>query len=285
MKNSVVTNPSIPLFLRVVTWVECLVVFGAGFGLFFFPALERDFWAWPIPAFNSRFVGTIYFAALLPLLVFAISGRWSPGKLVLWMIFTFTGCILIAMLFHFQAFEFGRLATWVFWPLYLFLPINSAIHLLIYRKVGRGDARPTHILMKLLLLALAVVLGLYSLGLLIAPELATAFWPWPVDTFHGHIYLATFLTPAVGALVLLRRASAAEYFTLGLSLLTFGVLSPMGVVLTGLIERPGQVNYASIGTWVFMLMNLSAVGLGIFLVGVSLYQRFVAKPKPAPAKA
>jgi hypothetical protein len=132
--------------------------------------------------------------------------------------------------------------------------------------------------MKLLLLVMAVVLGSYSLGLLVAPELATAFWPWPIDSFHGHIYLATFLTPAVGALVLLRRASAVEYFTLGLTLITFGVLAPLGVVLTGLFERPGQVNYASLGTWVFMGIILSAVALGLLLVSVSLYQKFKTAP-------
>jgi hypothetical protein len=76
--NPAPSNPPIPTFLRLVTWIECLVVFLAAFGLFFFPTLEHDFWAWSIPAFNSRFVGAIYFAALVPLLVFAILGRWSP---------------------------------------------------------------------------------------------------------------------------------------------------------------------------------------------------------------
>jgi hypothetical protein len=162
--NPAPSNPPIPTFLRLVTWIECLVVFLAAFGLFFFPTLEHDFWAWSIPAFNSRFVGAIYFAALVPLLVFAILGRWSPGKLVLWMIFTFTACIMVAMVVHFQAFEYGRVATWVFWPLYFFLPFNSAIHLFIYRNAKQGDAQPTPLLMKLLLLVMAVVLGSYSLG-------------------------------------------------------------------------------------------------------------------------
>lgn len=278
MTNSA-PNPAIPLFLRLVTWVECFVVFSAAFGLFFLPTLGHDYWAWSIPAFNSRFVGAIYFAALLPLMVFGLSGRWSPGKLVLWMIFAFTGCIMLAMVIHFQTFEFGRLATWVFWPLYLFLPINSAVHLFLYRNVSRGETRPTPLVIMLLLIVMAVVLSFYSLGLVIAPERVTAFWPWPVDTFHGHIYLATFLTPATGALVLLRRASAVEYFTLGLTLITFGVLAPLGVVLTGLIERPGQVDYASLGTWFFMLINLVAIGSGVFLMGFGLYQKFVARSK------
>ena len=36
-----------------------------------------------------------------------------------------------------------------------------------------------------LLLILALVLGLYGLGLFLLPALFGAFWPWSVDSFNG----------------------------------------------------------------------------------------------------
>jgi hypothetical protein len=41
-----------------------------------------EVWAWITPPFNARYVGVIYLAALVPLVILAVSGRWSPGRLV-----------------------------------------------------------------------------------------------------------------------------------------------------------------------------------------------------------
>ena len=88
-----------------------------------------EVWAWITPPFNARYVGVIYLAALVPLVIFAVSGRWSPGRLVLWEIFVFTAAIMVVMFAYAGRFEWARVATWVFWPLYFFLPVNSAVFL------------------------------------------------------------------------------------------------------------------------------------------------------------
>jgi hypothetical protein len=132
-------NPPVPAFLRWVLAIECSVVFVAGVLLFFLPGLASSLWAWTVPPFNSRFVGAVYLAAYLPLLLFWFVPRWIPGRLTLWMILTFTTLILIGMLVHWDAFEWSRPATFlVYWPLYIFLPINSAIFL--YRSNSGGVA-------------------------------------------------------------------------------------------------------------------------------------------------
>ena len=59
--------------------------------------------------------------------------------------------------------------------------------------------------------ALALVLGGYGIALLAIPDDATRFWPWPVDAFHARIYAATYLTPAVGALVIRRGGTPGDY--------------------------------------------------------------------------
>src|SRR3954471_8477633 len=98
MYDTSAKNTAISPFLRTTIIVECLVVAAAAITLFFFPAFAKTAWVWDVPPFNSRYVGAIYFAALLPLIIFAWTARWSPGRVVLWMIFVFTTSIGLVML-------------------------------------------------------------------------------------------------------------------------------------------------------------------------------------------
>jgi hypothetical protein len=250
-------NPRVPDLLRAVTWFECVVVASAAALLLTTPTWGgQEIWAWQTPPFNARYVGVIYLAALVALLVFAIHGRWNPGRLVLWMIFTFTAAIMVVMLAYAGRFEWMRVATWVFWPLYLFLPVNSAIFLWRLRDL-RVPEPLVHA--RAALTVLALLLGGYGVALLAIPETATDFWPWPVDAFHARIYAATYLTPAVGAWVLRGGATPEELRTLGLTLVVFGVAAIVAVPTT----------------WTFFAVNAAPVLAGAVLLS--------AGPASAPA--
>jgi len=262
-------NPPVPQFLRLVTWVECGVVFAAAAVLFFAPALGRDIWAWSAAPFNARYIGAIYFAALLPLVVFAWSGRWSPGRVVLWMIFTFTTTIMLAMWVHLDRFEWSRPATWAFWFLYLFLPVNSAAFMVRLRGLPVAHGGRIAAAQDTMVLVIAAALALYGAALLLVPQAATSFWPWPVDAFHGRIYAATFITPAVGAALIRREGSASEYRCVGATLMTLGVLSIVAIAWTSAVVAPERkVDYARLGTWAFIALNVLTVVAGAWLAGV-----------------
>lgn len=273
MAASIDPNPRIPSFLRFVTWVECVVVFATAVVLFFAPTLGNQLWAWAPPPFNARYVGAVYFAALLPLVVMAVRGRWAPGRMVLWMIFTFTTSIMIVMFFHYRQFEWGRWATWAFWFLYIFVPINSTFFLYRLRNWPPSGSQVLPSPWAGLLRIVTVLLGLYGLSLLVVPEAATSFWPWGVDAFHGRIYAATFVTPAVGAWLIRERGARWDYVTLGLTLATLGLFAIAGTVWTSAIVPPDRkVLYTALGTIVFMLMNIALLiaGGAFALVGSRL---------------
>lgn len=266
-------NPLVPSFLRFVLAVECSVVLAAGLLLFFFPVLATELWPWVIPPFNSRFIGAVYLAAYLPLILFWFVPRWTPGRLTLWMILTFTGLVTIAMLLHWNVFEWDRPSTFlVFWPLYIFLPINSAIFLLRSNDAGVAKEYDGPVTLRIILLISALLGGAYGLGLLIAPEALTRFWPWPVDAFHGRMYAAAFATPAVAAWILsFRRRFASEYLSMGLNLVAGGFLPILGTLWTNLsvpVER--QVNFSSAGTWTFFIFFFLTGFLGIVLIASAL---------------
>ncbi len=267
MYDTSAKNTPIPAFLRIVTIVECFVVAAAGITLFFFPAFAKTAWVWDVPPFNARYVGAIYFAALLPLIVLAWVARWSPGRVVLWMIFVFTTCIGLVMLMYIPQFEWTRFGTPVFWALYIFLPFNSVFFLNKLRGWKVAGSEETPAAMRTLLLALFILLGLYGIGLLLAPETVTAFWPWKIDAFHGRIYAATFLTPAVGAWVIRRQGAPAERLVLGLTIATLGVLAILGTLWTSAtLPLEKQIIYTNLGTWAFFGMNLLCGAAGFALI-------------------
>ncbi|MBC7878500.1 MAG: hypothetical protein H7Y59_15120 [Anaerolineales bacterium] len=263
-------NPTIPSYLYWITWVECSVVFMAAVLLFFLPGVAQNLWAWEIPPYNSRFVGTIYFSAYIPLIILWVTKRWSPGRLILWMIFVFTASVMLVMFIHWESFAWSRMATYlVFWPLYIFLPINSALHLYWYRNVEAPPATQMPASWRSLLFGMALLLTAYGLGLLIAPESLTRFWPWPVDAFHGQMYASAFLTPAVGCWWLAYYGETpAEDLVIGLNLLSAGFLTITGILLTS-VAAPAerQVDLLAPGVWAFIFMFAfsGVVGLALTL--------------------
>ena len=259
--------------MRWVLAVECSVVFVAGVLLFFLPGLAAEVWAWTIPPFNARFVGAIYLAAYLPLILFWFVPRWIPGKLTLWMILTFTSMILIAMLIHRDAFEWSRPATFlVYWPLYIFLPINSAIFLWKSNGVGVANRYDGSMLLRIVFWSFTLLGGLYGVGLLITPEALTRFWPWQVDALHGRMYAAAFVTPAVAAWMLsFRRRFAVEYLSLGMNMVAGGFLPILGTLWTSAsVPAERQISFSFAGTWIFFLFFFLTGILGIVLTAIAM---------------
>jgi len=269
-------NPLIPTFLRVVVGIEILVVLAGGVLLFFFPSEASKVWPWNIPPFNSRLVGSVYLAALVPLIIVSLVPRWRPGWLTLWMILVFTALVMLAMFMHHASFAWDRPATYmVFWPLYIFLPVNTAVFLFLYRKNGvtkltyNGSST-----LRISMMAFALFSFVYGLGLLFAPEAVTGFWPWKVDALHGRMYSAAFITPAVGAWLLCSRPQiASEYVTIGANLIAGGLLPIFGTIWTNLnVPVARQFDFASAGTLVFFAIFFLAGTMGLILTLSALRQ-------------
>lgn len=257
------TNPPITPVLRLVTLLEVLVLAGAGSLLFFWPGLARTLWPWQLTPFDTAFLGAVYLASFATVGMLLLVGRLAPARLVVPMILIFTIIVLVVSLASLDRFDFTRWGTWLWFILYIALPINAAVHVWLYRRMPPANPTAAAIRWRAFLLAEVLILGVYGLGLLLAPAPFTAFWPWPIDAFHSRIYSVVFITPALGAFLLARAAAAVEWLALGIYHVVLGCFALAGLAI--LDASLHKIAWSLPGTWVWLglFALLALVGLGM----------------------
>ena len=265
------TNPRISVVLRAVTWLEVAILAWAGGGLLFYPPIMAPFWPWPLAPFNLRYLGALYTAALVAALLQAWSGRWSPARVVTPMIFLFTLVVTIFSFVHLDRFDLYRVEPWIWFVLYVGVCLNAGVHLWLYRQLPPPDPTRPQGGLRALLSIEVLLLGVYGLALLVAPTAASSFWPWKLDTFHAQLYSVTFLTPALGAWVLLRGAARCEWLTLGLTQAGWGLLPIFGLVWVDATVK--RVDWNSVGTWSWLALFAAMFVVGAAMVVRSGYNR------------
>ena len=261
--NQASNNPEISSFLRKFTFVEAAVLVLVGFGLFFLPQYLRPLWAWEIAPFNARFLGGIYLSAMVPVALMYVSGRWSPTRLVLPAIFTFTFVVLVASIYHIDRFNVAKWQVWIWFALYVTLPASAAYHLWLYRKWPRDHLEATSGKLRVSLQVSAVLFGVYGVGLIAAPDFFSGLFPWRLDHFHSQLYSAVFLTGFVMMLTVAKRATRAELMAAGVMEIVFGVSSILGLVIVD--REVHNIDWSATNTivWLAFLVAITAVGVAM----------------------
>jgi hypothetical protein len=257
-------NPQISTLLRFLTFVEVLVVFASGAGLFFVPALTAALWPWELLPFNTRFLGAVYSASCVSAVMQTAHGRWSPARLVTPMILVFTAVIMILSFGYLSVFDFQRWEVWVWFILYIIIPVNCAYHIWLYRNLPPADSRPTRSAGRNILLTQAIVLGVFGLALLFVPDFAKNLWSWKIDVFHAQMYSVAFLTPAVGAFLLAKAGSKTEWLTMGLTQVVLGLFPILGVLIVNANVK--QVDWSAAVTWIWMIVFAAILAIGLWMI-------------------
>ncbi len=261
-------NPSNSPLLRVFFVVEIVVLVIVGGGLFFLPEQAAPYWPWTVPLFNSVFLGTVYLSALATILVMFIAGRWAPARVGLWMLFGYTSLVLLMSLAHLSRFFFQRPATWLWFFLFIASPLVAGYEL--WRARGRAPAEttPTSDGWRIFLLAQGALLAGYFAMLLVAPVLASGFWPWPVDEFHGRMYSAIFLTGAIGSFLIARVAARVEFVLVGMTELVLGLFALLGVVSANSVKHTVQWTSSGVLLWLAIFAALLLAGASLIWHGL-----------------
>jgi hypothetical protein len=269
------SNPPIPVLLRGVTWLEVTVLLAAGGGLFFLYDAAEVAWPWVIEPFNALFLGAVYLASLAAVGMLLIYPRWAPARLLLPMSFVFTALILLVSLVYPQRFHFERWSTYGWYAIYLGLPAVAVYCLYRYRHLPSPVNYPTPERWRRVLLAHALVTGLYGFAMFAAPVSLTAFWPWEIDAFHGRLYSVVFTTIAVGGLGLAHWAAPVERLTLGLAYAVFGLFSLFSVFIAD--ANRNAVDWTAPGAWLWLAIFAIEFALGLALIAWSSNQQETAR--------
>jgi hypothetical protein len=108
------------------------------------------------------------------------------------------------------------------------------------------------------------VLGGYGLALLVVPEQSARLWPWKLDAFHAQLYSVTFLTPAAGALSLLRSATRIDWFTLGITQLAWGLLPTFALVIVDI--KVHRVDWLAWPLWLWIGLFVMTALMGAWML-------------------
>lgn len=252
-------DPRISPLLRGVTWLEVAVLVIAGGGLLFAQPVVVGIWPWSLAPFNLRFLGALYSAALLAAFLQSWRGRWAPGRLVTTMIFVFTLVVTVISFHHGARFDPAKAEVWVWFVLYIGVCVNAGAHLWWYRHVPAAGAPPGRG-SRAALLAQSIGLGGYGVALLIMPEPVAQIWPWKIDAFHAQLYSVTFLTPAAGALALLRSATRIDWFTLGITQLAWGLLPILALLVVDFNLQRVAWQAAPVWVWIGLFAITATMG-------------------------
>jgi hypothetical protein len=257
------SNPRVSRLLLGVTAIEVLVLLVAGGGLLLLPGVLRAIWPWALTPFNAGFLGAVYLASMVAAASLVLIGRWSPARVVAPMILVFTAIVLAISLAYFDRFDWRNPSTWLWFALYIVIPVNAGYHVWRYWGLPPANPRPISSRWRFLLLTQGILFGAYGAGLLLAPAFFAAFWPWPVDDFHARLYSVAFITPALGAVLLARAAAREEALTLGLTQLGGGLLAI--VSLLAVDASVSRVPWDASGTWAWLgtFAALFLLGLGL----------------------
>ena len=251
------------------TLAECVILGVAGAGLLLVPDLLAPFWPWPLTPYTERALGAVYMAAFIVALSLSLRPWWSPARIVVPMVATFT--VIVSVL---SIAGLDRLTNWPWTGVWVLVYVAAAVTALWYAWRYRGlppvsSARPPGGLLRWALIGEVILLGGYGLLLLVLGSSAAGFWPWAVggvyqDDFMARLYSAAFLTPAVGALLLVRAGSSHEDRALGSTQVVSGVAAIAGLLIVD--AELHRVDWGLPGTWAWVVMCAAIAGVGGLLL-------------------
>ena len=258
-------NPALSPWVRIFTGAA-LIVLIAGSLLLFAPQIIVPRWPWAIAPFNARFLGAVYVAELASLAVLFMQNRWSPGRASMVVALVFTLVVSIASLIHLPSFVgLRRVALWFI--LYVGYAVMTAGALLACRRLPAVPRLDVSAGFRNVMQVSGALMALYGAALFIAPTIAAGFWPWGVDAMHGQVYSAVFLAPGLGTLLLARSAAREECLVGGVFNAGLGLFAIVGFFLAHL--QTGRANFASIGTWLWLILFAALGLLGLAMIRAS----------------
>ena len=120
--------PSLLWYFRI----HLAVVLPVGVAMFVFPLWAQPIWPWAMAPVNIRLLGAFFLGAALISFWSQRQTSWHTVLPTLALYSVFASAATVASLIHFGLFEPGRLITWLFFALYVFVASGAWYFLIRY---------------------------------------------------------------------------------------------------------------------------------------------------------
>lgn len=111
--------------LRIYFTIHLAVVIPVGLTMYLGPALAQQLWPWALSPVNVRLLGAFFVGASI-LSIWSLRQRtWQAIQPLVALYAVFTTLATLASIIHFSLFIPGRIATWAFFALYIFVALGA----------------------------------------------------------------------------------------------------------------------------------------------------------------
>ncbi len=278
MQTSTALVKPLSLSMRRILQAASLLVFLAGFQLFFFTEHTDLYFAWTIqPPLTAAFLGAGYYASFLLEFLASREKEWCRGRIAVPAVFIFTTLTLVATILHADRFHFNspetlaRFAAWFWLAIYALVPpAMLVIWLRQWRVQGRDSARtnPLKSSVRAVLGIQSIVLLAMGIGLfgLMAP--IVSIWPWKPTPLTSQAVGAWLIGTGVFAL---HSVWENDFSRVKAGLISYAALGFLQLV--ALARYPMGVNWAIASTWIYPLLTMSVLVVGLYSLGSSNSQQ------------
>lgn len=192
--------------------VGALAVY-VGICCYFDPAYSDNGIPWQLPPLCATFLGSMYFAGTIAMIMGIVSRRWSEIDVIVPMTVIWTGGLTIVSLFYLPKFDFSRTQVWVWFAAYIAYPIIGMIYMWKYRSDARAhdpnDVR-LPLWVKLYLPIQGTLLTVLAIVLLFAPHTVQSLWAWKTGILMLQLYSMPLLAMGMGSFLLARQVTWSE---------------------------------------------------------------------------
>ena len=248
----------------------------AGVPLFVGSQQTDQYFAWTIrPPLTAAVLGALYWSAVPFVFLSAREREWAYARMAVPGVLVFTTLGLIATVLHADRFHFtstvfvARAVAWAWLAIYVLVPPITAILLVSQLRRARGDparSRPLPRLFTYIVAAQGAVMLLAGATLFLAPEAATARWPWDLTPLTARALGAWLVGLGVTAA---QAAWEGDRARIRVGLVTYAVAGTL--VFVALARYGDQLRAPSIGAFAFVLFVASV--LAVSLIGLAGFRR------------
>ena len=253
--------------MRAFLYAAIALTFAAGTQLVILAEDTDRYFAWTIGTpMSAVFIGASFWAASVILVFSARQRHWVRARVPVPSVVVVATLLLIATVTHIEEFESLLGFAWI--EVYAFVPPLAVALAVMQLAVPGTDPPPEDPLPVGLRAALAVhAVALLGFGILLyfVPGESNSVWPWELTDLTSKAIGTWLLGIGTLATYVALHNDRADMPGASLSYLVL----PAALTL-GLIRFPGDVDFASLDTIVYLVFIISAAAIGAYGAWVSV---------------